>query len=425
VQNTPSSLRGLPAAIVFACCLTLTQTIHAQDALQAAVAADAAYRARTSEEAFLPGNVIQAGPVQLQAYLTYGLEWNDNIYLRPTNRQDDFIHRPQFNLMALWPVTDTSRLSFGAGIGYEVYMDHSDLDGLLITPNSEFAWDIRVKDFVFTVSDRFNYSQDVISQGTIGGGTAQFPRIENTAGLRMRWHPSQYVFELGYSHYNFFAASGGGTNFDYLERSAELLLARAGWRLGEVTTLGLETTASFTDYAATLQSDNRSVSVGPYLDWQVTPTLNLSLRGGKVFYSFDPNLSRPASEDFNSYYVGLEARHQLTDHIRQQLSLTREVQQGLNQGSDYIEQLHAGYLADWDFHRSAALGVNFFYENFNEPQGGVDEKSDRYGAGVALTVRPLDHFQASVRYRFTTRDSDLPDNNYDQNSVSLNLSYGF
>lgn len=249
----------------------------------------------------------------------------------------------------------------------------------------------------------------------------------------MRWYPARYVFEVGYGHYNFLSFSSGSTNstdFDYLDRSAEQFFGRAGIRFAEATTTGIEASASLTDYKTDVQSDNTSLSVGPFVEWQATETLNLSLRGGAVFYSFDPNsnqsvTNQSAGSDLSSYYFGLTTQHQLTEHIRQGISFVRDVQQGLNQGSDYIEQFVSRYFVNWGFHRSASVAVDIFYENSNEPQDGVTTIYNRLGAGLGLNLRPTDHVGVGLGYRFTIRDSDEPNSNYDQNLVSLNFSYQF
>jgi hypothetical protein len=425
LKNTPSPHLRLHIAMACVCTLTLITTLRGQEALRSAVDGDRSYQLRSSPDYLPENNRLHAGPVEFQAHVSFGVEWNDNIFIQPDGRQHDFIHRPQVDLLALWPATDTSRLNLGLGLGYEVYMDHSDLNGLVLTPNSEFALDIGVKDFVFTFYDRFSFSRDVLTQGTLNSGTAKMPRIENTGGLRMRWNPSRYAFELGYGHYNFISVGGGGADFDYLTRSAELLFARAGYRFAEATTAGLEASASLTDYKSSAQSDNLDASIGPFLEWSVTRALTASLRGGLVFHNFDSSPSRPVGTDLRSYYFGLEAQHQLTDHIRHGLSFRRDVQQGLNEGGDYIEQFSTRYSLTWAFHRSASLAADFLYENNNEPENGVANRSHRLGGGLALTVQPLDHVQVSVDYHITTRDSDLPANDYDQNSVTVSATYQF
>jgi hypothetical protein len=397
-------------------CSTITQ---GQDALRSALEGSTAYRARTTG-ANLRDDKLSVGPVKLRATIEYAVEWNDNIRYAETATEDDFCHTVQADLQATVPVTKNSSLSFGIGIGYQVYARNSDLDRFMITPDSELAWDITAQDFVVTLYDRFSDSQDVITQGAISG-TARFPRIENTIGAHVRWYPGQYVFGFGYNHYNFFADSA---TFDYLSRHAENFFASAGWRFAAATTVGAEASASLTDYDLALQSDNDSLSVGPFVEWQVTPWLAVNLRGGVVYYSF----SSPAAggdEKLTSYYANGEVRHKVTDHLTQGLSARRDVQQGLNLGSQAIEQLSTRYYVAWAFHRSASLSTEFWYEHSREPQFGVVEEFDRYGLNFGLSATPIKHFQVGLTYRYAFKDSNFNLRDYRQNVVGMNLGYAF
>jgi hypothetical protein len=171
-----------------------------------------------------------------------------------------------------------------------------------------------------------SFIHDVASQGGLSG-TAEFPRIENTAGFRVRWMPDRYQFELGYGHYNFFAESA---TYDYLARSSEQFFGRATYRFVETTQAGLEASGSLTDYESARERDNQSVSIGPFIEWQLLADLRLSLRGGYVIYFQEPVLNFGLGKDVGSFYAGIEANHRLTDHVTHGLSAARGVQQSVN-----------------------------------------------------------------------------------------------
>jgi len=404
--------------------MSATLPLLGQDALRTAVLGDRAYRARTATRV-APPEQLKAGPVLLTASLSYALEWNDNIFYAPENAEQDLIHRPQCNVSAFWPATRDSLLSFGMGLGYEAYTTHSELNQLLITPDSELAWDIPVKDFVFTVYDRFQYSQDVVSQGALSR-TARFPRLENTAGLRARWHPDPYRLEAGYSHYNFFSQSG---TYDYLARSAEQFFGRAAYHFAAATFGGLEVSADLTDYDSAQRSDNTGVSLGPFVEWQITRALELSLRGGYVLYSPDPDPLTGQSADLKSYYLGLDAQHRLTEAITHGISAQRSVQQGLNEGSQFLELFTARYFATWAFYRYATLSADLFYEHGTEPRRVglflLEETFDRFGLGVGLGYQLLPRLRTGVNYRFVNRDSNRAEREYQLNVVTVTVAYRF
>jgi len=401
---------------------TLVVSANAQEALQTAIRGDALYAARQTA-AGIPYRPDQLhwGPVYFDVSVSYGLEWLDNVSYESENADSDLIHRPMLDVGASWQVSETSRLSFGLGVGYQHYRDHSELDQLVLTPDSELAWDIKLQDVVLTIYDGVTCSQDVVSQGGLSG-TAEFPRIENTAGVRMRWYPGRYVYQLGYAHYNFFSQ---GDDYDYLTRHAEQFFGRAGIRVGEVSELGLEASGEITDYDSATRADNNNFSIGPYVTWKVTETLDLSVRGGYTKYTtdFDPLTGR--ADDFDSYYYGLEVNHQLTEFVSHRLSANRGVDQGINQGSTLTETLNVNYSISWAFRNRWSVSGNTFYEHGREPQFGIVEEYDRAGFGAGLSWQVAEHASLAIGYQFTKKDSNFPDRDYQANSATLSASYHF
>lgn len=402
-------------------------SLTAQDALRSAVQGDRSYEARNATDFRPTDDGLRIGPVNFSVAASYKLEWNDNIRLTPANRDSDFIHSPQVDLKAIWPATKESTLSVGMGIGYRKYMDsdNRDLSRLSITPDSEVAWDIRIDDFLITLHDLVSYSQDVANEGGLSG-KAEFPHLENTVGMRVQWRPDPWMTELGYNHFNFFADSVG---FDYLSRSSEQFHGRAAYQIATITSVGLEASGSLTDYDDPQQSDNQSISVGPFVDWQILQELRVTARGGYVLYFFDPSPVTTTNnmDELSAYYFGLDVNHKLTDYITHTLSVDRSVRQGVNQGSQITERLKIEYAVTWAFHESATLSANTFFEHGREPQFGITEEFDRVGAGGSITCRPTDRVTLGLRYRYITKDSNsvITNNDYDQNVISFTASYRF
>lgn len=392
-----------------------------QEALRSAVEGDRAYQTRSRSEFLPPEEGLKSGPVTYLVGMGYGLEWLDNVFYQSTDAKSDFIHSARATIRATWPVTRESMLSVGVGVGYLKYTDHDELDRFFVTPDSELAWDIPVKDWVFTLYERAHYSQDVVSQGALSG-RAEYPRLENTIGARARWMPDRYVLEAGYGHFNFWSDSG---QYKYLNRASEQLFARAGYRLAEISHVGVEASASFTTYDTGERGDNRSFSAGPYLNWQITEATDLTLHGGYVNYRFDPDTLNPVSRDLSSWYVRGELRNRLTDRFTHTVSLSREVEQGINRGADYLESLLARYDVGWAFHRQGLLSADAFYEHGTEPWGARDETYDRYGLGARLNWRFTKHLSAGAGYRYVNKDSRSRIRDYQLNAVTVNLDYRF
>src|ERR1044072_4040940 len=122
-------------------------TTWAQDAVRPSLAGEAASEARRQDIDRLPYNLM-TGPVRFRVSATMGIEYNDNINYAEVNEQEDIILHPQINLNGVWPITQINTLTLDLGVGYSIYLDHSEANtnGLLISPQSQIAFDIFVGD---------------------------------------------------------------------------------------------------------------------------------------------------------------------------------------------------------------------------------------------------------------------------------------
>src|SRR4051812_4420382 len=193
---------------------------------------------------------------------TLGVEYNDNInlaedgsYLFPsvptpilitTEAQGSIILRPQVNINALWPITALNTFKIDLGIGYSFYLDHSsyNTNAVLVSPGSQLAFDIFVGDFRINLHDRFSLQQDPISEAQLSN-VADYGRFENLAGISVLWDLNQAVVTVGYDHYNFIAMN---SDFDYLDRNADILSGSIGFTPSSTMTIGAEGSVTNTYY---------------------------------------------------------------------------------------------------------------------------------------------------------------------------------
>ncbi len=179
----------------------------AQEALEESFEVDRSRRAR--KEA-IDRNLynLKAGPVLLRFDALMGFEINDNPHLLDDPEEVDFAFRPQLDTAALWALNARNALSFNLGLGYVKYIHNTDLDHLIIAPNSEIAIDIYTGDFVINVHERVSHSQDPASDPTVSG-TGDFGGIENTVGVRADWNLNKLTVSAGYDHFNFISTGSG------------------------------------------------------------------------------------------------------------------------------------------------------------------------------------------------------------------------
>ena len=414
-------------ALVFSLSLVCTASISlAQDAVRPSLAGEAASEARRQDVDRIPYNLL-VGPIRFRVSATVGVEYNDNISYADVNEQDDFIIRPNVTIDAIWPVTQLNTLRLDLGIGYAFYLDHSEnnTNGVLIAPNSQIAFDIFVGDFRINIHDRMSLQQDPIAEGALSN-VADYGRFENTAGISVLWDLNQALVVVGYDHYNFVSTTN---QFDYLDRNAEIVYGSVDFLLTPTIGLGPEANAVFTRYDQMVLNDNEDYSIGGFLEAQITNNLRVRVAGGYQWMDFDRNtvdffgFIAPDRGHDRDYYANILIGHRLNAAIRQTLSAGHESQLGVN--SNFIQLNYVRHTLTLNLIRGTLLSTEFFYEDADESGGFLDEHFHRLGGAIALGYQLTRHVTLGVRYQYTTKDSDVPLRDYDQNRVSLDGTYSF
>src|SRR5437762_12324428 len=270
--------------------LFATGMLRAQDAIRPSLAGEAAAEARRQSIDKIPYN-LQIGPIKFRFSATMGVEYNDNINLAEdgsavfpsptgpilitTAPQDDIILRPQFNINALWPITQLNTLKLDIGVGYAFYLDHSNYNtnGVLVNPGSQLAFDIFVGDFRINLHDRFSLEQDPIAEAALSN-VADYGRFQNTAGVSVLWDLNAAVATLGYDHYNFVSTTSA---FDYLDRNAEMVNGSVAFTPNSTMTVGLEGAFVDTYYDQNILNDSITYSAGLFLETQISSYVKLRI----------------------------------------------------------------------------------------------------------------------------------------------------
>jgi hypothetical protein len=412
----------------------------AQEALEESFAVDRSRRAR--KEA-IDRNLynLKAGPVLLRFDALMGFEINDNPHLLDDPEEVDFAFRPQLNTAALWALNARNALSFNLGLGYVKYIHNTDLDHLIIAPNSEIAIDIYTGDFVINVHERVSHSQDPASDPTVSG-TGDFGGIENTVGVRADWNLNKLTVSTGYDHFNFISTGSGlsktlraltnapfgGTNAppvnadDVQDRSSELFYGRAGIQISPAVTVGAEASGGLTDYESDFFHDNWQVSIGPFAEAQITRDIKGRVAGGYIHSEFEDNSTGPAPAPVDDFYAEVSVEHQLSQYLTHKLSVGREARAGA--ASELVTLYFARYDNHWMMNRFSTLHTSLFYEKGRE-RSGVTEKFERVGAGVGVTVPLSRKLNAGIAYQLLHKNSDQANRDYLQNSVTTELRYAF
>jgi hypothetical protein len=394
---------------------------RSQDAVRPSLAGEMTSEARRQDIEHIPYNLL-VGPVRFRVSATVGFEYNDNINLsQHDEKQDDFIFRPQVNFDALWPITQLNTLRFDLGIGYSVYFQHpsNDTNGILITPGSQLAFDIFVGDFRINIHDRMSLQQDPITEAQLSN-TANYGRFENTAGISVLWDLNKVLATIGYDHYNFVATE---SEFDYLNRNAEIVSGSLSLAATSTTNVGVEGNAVFSRYDQNVLNNSEDYSVGGFVETQLGSYLKVRGAAGYQWIDFDNNGLVGDQNNLSDYYANILISHRLNAVLSQSVSAGHENQLGVD--SNYITLNYIRHTITWNVIRNTLLTTEFFYEDGDDSGGFIDERFQRVGAAGTVGFQLTPHITLGLRYQYTQKDSNVPGRNYIQNRVSVDGTYSF
>ncbi|MEO5718335.1 MAG: outer membrane beta-barrel protein [Chthoniobacterales bacterium] len=400
--------------------LLLAPVGRAQEAVRPSLAGEAAASARRQSTDQIPYNLL-AGPIRFLFSITTGVEYNDNINLAETNKQEDIIIRPQFNIDAIWQVTQLNTLKLDIGLGYAFYLDHpnANTNGVLIQPGSQLSFDIFIQDFRINLHDRFSLQQDPVGQLQLSN-VVDYGRFENTAGISVLWDLNKAVLTFGYDHYNYISTT---STFDYLNRNAEELTFSSYFAFTSTTGGGIESSAVYNYYDQNFLNDSVTYSVGPFVETQITNYLKLRASGGYQLINFDSGGLVQDSSNSNDFYANVLLSHRINANIFQTLSVGHESQLGVN--SNFVALNYVRHTATWNIINHTLVSTELFYEDGDDSGGIFSEHIQRYGGAITLGYQLTKHVTLGLRYQYTEKQSDQPNRDYQQNRLSLDGTYSF
>jgi hypothetical protein len=394
----------------------------AQEALRSSLAGDAAAEARNLQLQSQP-YTVKSGDFRLLVTPSLELDWNDNIGLSRDNTEADFILRPLVALNASYPIGAYNQLNLSVAVGYDEYLEHAAYSQWRLNSGSELSFDVYIKDFWINFHDRFQYSQDPSQEAAVAGtGSGSYGTFKNTAGLSGTWDLEDVTLTLGYDHQNTRSLS---SQFNQMNNSSEMVVARAGLLVHPRVTVGVEGTASFTTYDQAVLNDNQQYSAGIYGDWRPGSYFSVQPRVGYTIFESGQTSASVKGGNLASWYANLTLAHQVTDFLSYSLSAGHEIRPGIQ--SDAIEDSYIRPSVDWKVIKDVTLQTSLSYEHGAEGGGQqaslLEKNYDQYGGGLNLSYSPMKKVRISLNYRLTLRSSNVASREYTQNLVGLQITY--
>jgi len=377
---------------------------------------------------------IKWGPVSFQVLYSFHAEFTDNALNSAVNRRGDEILRPEVKLNSYWPITDLNALTLSMGVNYEYYVKNTELNHVtpLISPDSELALLLFVKDFRFRFHERFSYLESLFYANAFSLPTGQFinlnnigtfGRIDNVAGFTTDWDLGTFVLSFGYDHENFISTL---STLDYLTRASDLLSLTNEFILGPKFRSGFETKASWNEYETHQLPDNWRAQVGPFMD--VSPGEHVSLHAGGGYENVGIPRTAGLQTDSTSYYAYARLTHTLNDWLAYNVSVAHENLFGWETANAAVTYL--GIWTSWRFIEHVELTPGFYCgwgkESGPDYAGQFWREDYSYiQASLGLAYRFGERWTTDLRYDYIQKDSDLAFYGYYRNRINAGITYRF
>jgi hypothetical protein len=383
-----------------------------------------------------PNYNLNWGPVSFQFDSSLQAEFTDNALNTAVNRSSDVIFRPQVKLNSYWPITDLNALTLSLGVGYEYYVKNTQLNAgfPLISPDSEIALVLYVKDLRFRFHETFSYQESLYYYGgTYSQQSGQFinlqnigtfGRIDNLAGFLADWDLGAFVLSLGYDHENFISQLA---SLDYLTRASELFSSSIDVAVGPEFHSGVEAKASWNNYQTDQLTDNWRARVGPFVE--VSPGEYVKLRAGGGYDGvFIPPNAAGLDTDSTPYYAYARATHTVNDWLAYSLTVAHENQVGWNTAN--VEATYVGLSATLKCIDRVELTPAFYYGLGNESGPTYNgypyhENYNYFVISLGMAYHFGERWTADLRYDYTQKDCDIPYDSYYRNRLTAGVTYRF
>jgi hypothetical protein len=365
---------------------------------------------------------LEWGPIDYNFNASLTGAYNDNINYASTHTQSDFIITTAAGVNARWITSDDNTLTFNLGIGYNSYVEHPQDDSVYIDPNSKISYNFRLGDyFSINVHEALSYQQNPALIPQVSN-VSNFPVAINDAGISLSWGGSDiFTPQITYDHINQFAFT---SQYSYIDYNEDIIGPSISFHLAPHLTTGIGATAAWTRYDQTRQNDSTSISIGPFVQWH--PDDNLS---GSASVGYSESQYATGGQDGDnsnsnkSFYGSLGVSYQIDPYWNASLVGGEDYIPGLT--SNYTRQTYGGITATWNPGSNFNMSGRIYAANYQDSGATISEDSNNYTAGVTASYSLSSHATLSASYYRTIKDSDMRQQNYTQDLISVGINYQF
>ncbi len=371
--------------------------------------------------------------LERQLHADLAVEFNDNINLGDKgNRKADVAITPAAGMGLRWRPGGNQEIELNLGVGYRWYLNHSELNSVIITPSTRAQYNFRVgsvNPVKLNVHDYFSTAIDPTSEGQIGAASVNpnqllnYRRILNTLGIGAEWQASSSAtLNAGYDYKVDRTLTD---QFRALDHDEHTFSAGISYKVSDPLTLGFAGNYTIIDYTQNLQNGGTIWSFGPSVRYEITRNITFNGSVGYAYSSFDRPSATSIQDTSNFRSVTYQAslRHNFREHWAHELSATRGASLGIgNNFADYTaiqygihygrldSRLRAHALLTWEDFKVSGLG---------------GESANRYLLYLGVRYQLTASLSSGLGYSYALKESNVAGLDYYQNRIILDATYQF
>ncbi len=374
---------------------------------------------------------FKAGPVYFDIKGRLAVTYDSNITRIPENPIDDIIFYPSINVSAMWEYSMVNSLTLNVGIGYEKFLENSQLDSnrgfLSLTPDSELAFSVSAGNLSLQVFDGFGYLTDATNTVGIGPGGESIPsagrygRFINRFGVRGAYPLN--IVDLRFEAARMDEIPDDDERFNFRRHHEYIFRVSAERDFAANMNGGLGVTFSDTNYAESINNNGQSFSVGPFLNWSISKYMVFQGGVSHVWRTFETGGLNEDTTSLNGWAFNMEVFHDLNKYYNHSLILARNQNYGFVTNSQEIDSIV--YRFDVQPLKEFRFNGEVGWEEGRDSGGQFAEEYERWTARLRTGKAWGPKFVSRFYVAWSDKISKLPERSYQQFLAGIELEYDF
>ena len=142
-------------------------------------------------------------------------------------------------------------------------------------------------------------------------------------------------------------------------------------------------------------------------------------------YSGNNTPENAAGGNPSTYFLNLGWAHRLNEYLNYNLTASRSTQLSAIVGSNFVEVWNFGAGLSWNIIEDLSLSTPLSAQ-LGDVSGSIfPEKYQQYMAGITLGYRITEKLGSSVNFMYILKDSNQPNQGYQQWNASAGFNYDF